>query len=859
MSVTIITLLLFGLLPRQARSQTAVVKGQNVTRVTVGNNNTAEAVFVKVGPKRWNHYYPDGKRLFTTHTETGRDEWSVYLTNGNLNMNVVINLFKKTITYFNTRSKKQTYTGKIMNAIGNNSTTPSNSNTSSNPNLSLEQQCYNAVQGKVAWSKGGSKTWGAANVAKLCKGTTNPAATIACFKREIQSHNSWSKGIDACKPKKTVVKVNRTPTTSNVAEVKFHSRNGLTLTQARTLAAQNGWELATPAQVTAAWQNRGLNAFAYGRTSDGKFCVPIQQNNGSFTRGANCGITGGNQGFLYVKKIPDVKFHSRANLTLAQAQNLAAQNGWQLATPAQVTAAWKDRGLNAFAYGRTSDGTFCVPIQQNNGSFKRGANCGVTGGNQGFLYVKRAAARNVAEVRFYPRDGITLVQARSLAAKYGWKLATPSQVAAAWKNRGLHAFAYGRTSDGKFCVPVQQLMGNFKIGANCGVAGGNQGFLYVNPSAPISTNKRSGIIDLTVGRGITGPPRAYGTKYAFRGLHTVWNKSVQHPAQRVFGLGDAVMLRKAAILMLRTQGRRISNASIDSVLVSLTRDATARFRFAPYLLKVTFEALATPRPDSGQLAFRKNFAAYMGLWRFEQSLDTLNRWNSYKRENERSQFDPNKYNNGPTAGNLLPMRPADVPRFLKSHNNPMLLGNKGRNAIRLLLDPAAAASLPEFRNGGLAKVGADMDAVAAGIGIGTTLATSAGTLALVSSAVLSGTVVGSVTTTAVTTAGATTVANTVPMYKLLLATGKLAGFSLNAAAFIGVAIAIAMAIVIGIAIARQAISDQLDRRLKREFERGFDPIDVYSMINDRDVSKRGLSRSTVFGFLLKMLIARPRR
>jgi hypothetical protein len=242
----------------------------------------------------------------------------------------------------------------------------------------------------------------------------------------------------------------------------------------------------------------------------------------------------------------------------------------------------------------------------------------------------------------------------------------------------------------------------------------------------------------------------------------------------------------------------------------------------------------------------------MGLWRFEQSLDTLNRWNSFKELNERSQIKPNNFT--PTAGNFLPMRPASVRKFLATHTNPMLLGNDGRDSIVLLLGPAAAASLPEFKNGDLAKLGADMNAVAAGIGVGTTIAVSAGTLGLVTTAAL-----GGVVSTAVGSAAITK--SMVPLASIVLKAGTLklgsAATTLSAAGGIGAAIAIALAVVIGIAIARQAISDQMDRRLKWEFERGFDPIDVYSLVNDRDVSKRGFNRSAVFGYLLKMLIADP--
>ena len=65
----------------------------------------------------------------------------------------------------------------------------------------LEQQCMNAVQGKVAWNQTGNTTWGADNLRNLCQGTTNPSAMITCFQAQIQTHNSWEKGIAACKGK----------------------------------------------------------------------------------------------------------------------------------------------------------------------------------------------------------------------------------------------------------------------------------------------------------------------------------------------------------------------------------------------------------------------------------------------------------------------------------------------------------------------------------------------------------------------------------------------------------------------------------------------------------------------------------
>lgn len=65
----------------------------------------------------------------------------------------------------------------------------------------LERQCYEAVQGKVAWNTSGapdSRQWVEGNARNLCRGTTNPGATIACFQGEIQKGASWDRAIPAC-------------------------------------------------------------------------------------------------------------------------------------------------------------------------------------------------------------------------------------------------------------------------------------------------------------------------------------------------------------------------------------------------------------------------------------------------------------------------------------------------------------------------------------------------------------------------------------------------------------------------------------------------------------------------------------
>lgn len=68
----------------------------------------------------------------------------------------------------------------------------------------LEQQCYDAVQGKVAWDQRGIKSWPEETVRSLCQGTTNPSKTVSCYQNEIRSHNDWSRAIAACKAPPTL-------------------------------------------------------------------------------------------------------------------------------------------------------------------------------------------------------------------------------------------------------------------------------------------------------------------------------------------------------------------------------------------------------------------------------------------------------------------------------------------------------------------------------------------------------------------------------------------------------------------------------------------------------------------------------
>ena len=63
----------------------------------------------------------------------------------------------------------------------------------------LETRCFNMVQGKVAWNRSGTKTWGPTNIRKLCAGVKDPNALIACFKSKVAKGVTWLAASNYCK------------------------------------------------------------------------------------------------------------------------------------------------------------------------------------------------------------------------------------------------------------------------------------------------------------------------------------------------------------------------------------------------------------------------------------------------------------------------------------------------------------------------------------------------------------------------------------------------------------------------------------------------------------------------------------
>jgi hypothetical protein len=165
--------------------------------------------------------------------------------------------------------------------------------------------------------------------------------------------------------------------------VFFQSMPNVTISQAKTYANQRFWDVASADQVQTAWNSfKQPSIDGAGLVADGG---PVETNPRIGFLKLNVPTIPAS-GFYYT--IRTVEFHSMAGLDMQQATLLAGNYGGRLATDDEVRNSWATQGLDAYAFGRTAEGTFAVPVQSDHPNFKKGPNVNVTGGNQGFLFVR---------------------------------------------------------------------------------------------------------------------------------------------------------------------------------------------------------------------------------------------------------------------------------------------------------------------------------------------------------------------------------------------------------------------------------------------------------------------------------------
>lgn len=173
------------------------IDAYSLTKAVCYQGSTYKSTFQKVGNRRWQEINERGTRI--NWQEQNRDEWSVYLKDPSRKMNLQIDLHTTKISWGNYNQGTHNELCRIK-STNNQDRAPAPARAQSQ-----EQLCESMIQGKVAWARGGSKSWSPTNVKNLCRNSKNAANTVQCFKSEINRHNNWQKGIKRCSGNKRAI------------------------------------------------------------------------------------------------------------------------------------------------------------------------------------------------------------------------------------------------------------------------------------------------------------------------------------------------------------------------------------------------------------------------------------------------------------------------------------------------------------------------------------------------------------------------------------------------------------------------------------------------------------------------------
>jgi hypothetical protein len=172
------------------------VNGGNVTGLEIGQSGRKVGEYRQMGPKAWVETTPAGEVRFR-FDEVQRDDGAVYLIDKARGVQLQLDLHQRKVLY----SQDGAARGALYDILSANAmavlplTAPVP--VAAAPK-DLAQQCREAVQGKVAWNRQGSTSWAVGNLERLCQGTRDPAATIACFQAEIRAHDQWPEALKIC-------------------------------------------------------------------------------------------------------------------------------------------------------------------------------------------------------------------------------------------------------------------------------------------------------------------------------------------------------------------------------------------------------------------------------------------------------------------------------------------------------------------------------------------------------------------------------------------------------------------------------------------------------------------------------------
>lgn len=359
------------------------------------------------------------------------------------------------------------------------------------------------------------------------------------------------------------------------------------------------------------------------------------------------------------------------------------------------------------------------------------------------------------KVEFHPAVNVSLNDARALAIKNGWVMATAEEVKAAWMDLKLDVFAYGMLADGRFAVPVQgDHPPTFKMGANIGVSGGNQGFFYVLKSAvsrtqvppdpkPVDPKPVAPSNQLNIGVTFLTPEeqQRYGEIWwrrvmkdpQFNALRydMICDSTPENVMLDGWNRGERQLLIDAAKLLLAKEGTPATNQAIDNLNVQLTTDPVRRWQFAPFMLRTLWEALVAKNPTQAQEIFRTKLEAKIACADTKYAKSILELWNRHIGKSNAigdgnnfwfGKVEPPKAGN--TFSNFLDTRTGgSIEGFEQAgaFDNPLGIPQAGGPAVAMLYKPMLMNNFPDLDDTeNLAPLGGDITGALLHLGFTTT-------------------------------------------------------------------------------------------------------------------------------------------
>ncbi len=157
----------------------AAVNGFNVKTVTF-----AGGIYRLENPKQWVEESDQGGKF--VFVEERRDDTSVDLLDAGRNMRIRLDLRQRYILLAQGNSQFS----RLYAIVG--------ASAAVTPARTAEQRCQEAVQGKVAWTRDGNRSWRPDDLRQLCGSTTLVAKTIECFQKELAAQGDGPRAIRSC-------------------------------------------------------------------------------------------------------------------------------------------------------------------------------------------------------------------------------------------------------------------------------------------------------------------------------------------------------------------------------------------------------------------------------------------------------------------------------------------------------------------------------------------------------------------------------------------------------------------------------------------------------------------------------------